>query len=823
MTASIPTHRLFIHVQRLVAKGYKVGVVKQTETAALKAAGDNRSAPFTRELSALYTKSTLIGEDVDPESSGDASHSVNTFLMCIHETDAPNQKRRIAVVAVQPSTGDVVYDEFIDDSGRHQLDLRISHLRPVEILCCDQLSPQTECLLSGMAAVNLTEDDQMRIERMPVANFAASTSTAAITEFFKQNSEPEHVLKFVLAMPQSVLCCLQALIKYLRDFHLHSVLLNTSCFRHFSSDRQHMMLSASTLRNLEIFRNQTDGKEKGSLFWFLNQTQTRFGSRRLHEWLSKPLVQKGLINARLDAVGEIILDENPALRGLRSSLSRLPDLQRSLVTIQQKKCSTADFMSTCKALEQVKTVMENSKFQSDLLKNITERVPQLLSGVDKWTSNLSESAARVGDKTNLFIDLPEAVAQRQSEISAVLNDLEDHKRTLRQKLSNPRLEYSCVQGTEFLVEVKNSQLQMVPKDWTKINRHDISSLHVFLNTTKAVSRFHSPFIVASSRTLAQLREQLLVDAQDAWLQFLSLFDKCFIQYRTAVGLIADLDCLFSLAQVAQQHDFCRPQILEDCHQIAIQDGRHPVVDILLGENQQYVPNNTNLKGTGERCMIITGPNMGGKSSYIRQVAVIALLSHIGSFVPASSAEIGILDGIFTRMGAHDEMFAGRSTFMVELQETNDILQSATDRSLVILDELGRGTSTHDGQAIAHATLRHLVQEIGCLALFVTHYQSLSALELAFPSSVTNHHMSFLLDEGVLTFLYQCVRGAADRSYGLNVAKLADIPQSILSLASEKSKELEECTEHRVYLKRVLRLLWAEDQTEVQQGMAMLKQ
>jgi len=287
--------------------------------------------------------------------------------------------------------------------------------------------------------------------------------------------------------------------------------------------------------------------------------------------------------------------------------------------------------------------------------------------------------------------------------------------------------------------------------------------------------------------------------------------------------------LFSLATVAKQPGFVRP-VVKDCEaHIYIKQGRHPVIDHLLPENEQFVPNDTHMNVNTNRCMIITGPNMGGKSSYIKQVALIVILAQAGSFVPAEEAQIGVLDAVFTRMGATDNIYKGQSTFMVELQETSEIIAQATPKSLVILDELGRGTSTHDGTAIAYSTLHHFICKVSSLTLFVTHYPSLAELEAIFPEQVTNNHMAFMTSqeeqerqsnptaggeaatqfteggeagttnssEGgeastvpCVTFLYHLVNGAAARSYGLNVARLAGIPSEILCMAAEKSHELE---------------------------------
>ncbi|KAI1239626.1 hypothetical protein IHE44_0011046 [Lamprotornis superbus] len=537
---------------------------------------------------------------------------------------------------------------------------------------------------------------------------------------------------------------------------------------------------------------------------------------------------------------------------------------------KELKCSTQEFFLIVSTLSRLDLEIQafvpviHSHVRSPLLKNALLEIPDLLSPVKQYLKILNEEAAKAGDKTQLFKDLTDfpAIRKKKEEIQDVLSKIQLHLPDIRKQIKNPSAEYVTVSGQEFLIEVKNSHKSSVPSDW------------IMISSTKAVSRFHSPFITENYRRLQQLREQLVLDCSAEWLCFLDHFSEHYHPVSKAICHLATVDCLFSLAQVAKQGDYCRPTV-RDNREIIIKKGRHPVIDVLLGEQDQYVPNTTSLSGDGERVMIITGPNMGGKSSYIKQVALITVMAQIGSFVPAEEATIGVVDGIFTRelleqprhflrvplsgssvlfcqlgavlallchcsggifscseihsdqsnknylslsflltinhviaplgMGAADNIYKGRSTFMEELTDTAEILRKATPRSLVILDELGRGTSTHDGIAIAYATLEHFIRDVQALTLFVTHYPSVCELQRLYPRAVGNYHMAFLLSEDdcgqhtgsdmeenpeFITFLYQITKGVSARSYGLNVAKLADIPEEILKKAAHKSKELE---------------------------------
>ncbi|XP_069848894.1 DNA mismatch repair protein Msh3 isoform X2 [Dipodomys merriami] len=831
MTASIPTHRLFVHVRRLVAKGYKVGVVKQTETAALKAVGDNKSSLFARKLTALYTKSTLIGEDVNPLVKLDDTVNVDeimtdtstNYLLCIYE-DKENIKDKkkgnviFGIVGVQPATGEIVFDSFQDFASRSELETRISSLQPVELLLPSDLSEQTETLIHQATAVSV-RDDRIRVERMDNIYFEYSHAFQAVSEFYGKeivDIKGSQSFSGIINLEKPVICSLAGIIKYLKEFNLEKMLSKPENFKQLSSDMEFMTINGTTLRNLEILQNQTDLKTKGSLFWVLDHTKTSFGKRRLKKWVTQPLLKLREINARLDAVSEVVHSESNVFGHIENHLYKLPDLERGLCSIYHKKCSTQEFFLIVRSLYQLKSEFQalipsvNSHVQSDLLQTLMLEIPELLNPVEHYLKILNEQAAKTGDKTELFKDLSNfpLIKKRKDEIQEVTDKIQVHLQEIRRILRNPSAQYVTVSGQEFMIEIKNSAISCIPTDWVKVG------------STKAVSRFHSPFIVENYRHLNQLREQLVLDCSAEWLDFLENFSEHYQSLCKAVHHLATLDCIFSLAKVAKQGNYCRPTLQEE-KKIIIKNGRHPVIDVLLGEQDQYVPNNTNLSEDSERVMIITGPNMGGKSSYIKQVALITIMAQIGSYVPAEEATIGIVDGIFTRMGAADNIYKGQSTFMEELTDTAEIIRKASSQSLVILDELGRGTSTHDGIAIAYATLEYFIRDVKSLTLFVTHYPPVCELEKSYSQQVGNYHMGFLVNEDeseqnsgedeqvpdFVTFLYQITRGVAARSYGLNVAKLADVPEEILKKAAHKSKELEELVNKKRKSLKYFTKLW----------------
>lgn len=423
-------------------------------------------------------------------------------------------------------------------------------------------------------------------------------------------------------------------------------------------------------------------------------------------------------------------------------------------------------------------------FESPLISGAIASLPTIQEDVTGFLDKINLHAARSDDKYSFFRDEEETddISEHKLGIGSIEHELQEHLSVAGDRIGRKKVEYSTVSGIEYLIEVENSSLAIkkIPASWVKVSG------------TKAKSRFHTPEVIQLIRQRDQHKEALAAACDKAFSALLAEISVQYQYFRDCVQSLATLDCLLSLAAIAQQPGYVKPEYTEHpCLQV--EQGRHPMVEQLLTDT--YVPNDTSLDHDATRALLVTGPNMGGKSSYARQVALIAIMGQIGSYVPAASARLGLLDAVFTRMGAFDNMLAGESTFMVELSETADILKQATPRSLVILDELGRGTSTHDGVAIAQAVLDHMVRSIQSLTLFVTHYQHLSRMVNSFPANeLRNVHMRFTEsgeDEDDITFLYEVTEGVAHRSYGLNVARLANLPSSILDVARQKSAELEE--------------------------------
>ncbi|PYH72008.1 mismatch repair protein MSH3 [Aspergillus vadensis CBS 113365] len=809
-SASIPVHRLHVHVKRLVAAGHKVGVVRQIETAALKAAGDNRNAPFVRKLTNLYTKGTYIDdaeglEGPMPAASGGASPATG-YLLCITETNAKgwgnDEKVQVGIVAVQPATGDIVYDDFEDGFMRSEIETRLLHIAPCELLIVGELSKATEKLVQHLSGSKLNVfGDKTRVERVPKSKTAAAESHSHVSSFYAgkmktasaaDDAQASSLLQKVLNLPEQVTICLSSMIEHMKEYGLEYVFELTKYFQHFSS-RSHMLLNGNTLMSLEIYQNQTDHTTKGSLFWTLDRTQTRFGQRMLRKWVGRPLLDKSRLEERVNAVEELKNPEKTVMvERLKALLGKVKsDLEKSLIRIYYGKCTRPELLTVLQTMQMIAQEFSDVKspadtgFASAAINEAITCLPTILEDVIAFLDKINMHAAKSDDKYAFFREAEETedISDQKLGIASVEHELEEHRSVAAQKLGKKTVEYKSVAGIDYLIEVENSSasIKRVPASWVKVSG------------TKKVSRFHTPEVIQLMRQRDQHKEALAAACDKAFISLLADIATKYQPFRDSVQALATLDCLIALATIASQPGYVKPEYTDHTC-IQVDQGRHPMVEQLLLDS--YVPNDIDLDSDKTRALLVTGPNMGGKSSYVRQVALIAIMGQIGSYVPAQSAKLGMLDAVFTRMGAFDNMLAGESTFMVELSETADILKQATPRSLVILDELGRGTSTHDGVAIAQAVLDYMVRSIRSLTLFITHYQHLSSMVHTFADDeLRNVHMRFTesgtgTDEEI-TFLYEVGEGVAHRSYGLNVARLANLPGPLLDQARQKSKELEE--------------------------------
>ncbi|KAH7340491.1 muts domain V-domain-containing protein [Rhizoctonia solani] len=804
LTASIPVHRRDVHVKKLISQGYKVGIIGQMETAALKKAGDNRSAPFDRQLTHLYTAATFIDEIGSADNDDVFAQGTAPPIACIIEElrggMGADDLVHFSFVAVTPATGDIVYDTFDDTYMRSEIETRMAHVRPLELLLPEsKLTKPTEKMLAHIGS----QGSRIRVDRYK-KQMSYTEAFELVSAFYRKHGDdsPENasegfksgkLMGCVVDFPKNVVIALAHLMKHLESFQLAEVFLKTEFFMSFMN-RSHMLVSGNSLHNLEIFRNQTDFTETGSLVWVLNKTKTKFGSRMLRSWIGRPLVDKKILQERVNAVEEILDTKELKIERLQLLLKGLPDLVKGLCRIQYKKATPSELATMLTAWQRISTALDpiptpkDAGFESNLLNDIAYSLPTLREPLAAIMSEIDLTQARDNNKDELWLDSEKypGIDEAKFGILSIESELEDHLKEIRETLKKPNVKYISVSGIDYLIEVRNGDTKKVPVSWQRIN------------STKVVTRFHTPQVKAKLHEREVFKETLAAEANKAFNLFLSEVAEHYSILRNVTMKLAVLDCLSALAIVAQQPGYVKPQFFDD-DRLDVDGGRHPMVEALRVD--PFVPVSCALGGGEPKTKIITGPNMGGKSSCVRTVALVAILAQIGSYVPCRSAKLGMLDGIATRMGASDEITRGRSTFMVEVSETAEIIKTVTPRTLVILDELGRGTSTFDGMAIAHAVMQHLIENAKCKTLFITHYPMIALdLEQRY-TDVSCHHMGYVEQtlpsgESTISFTYKLCPGMARSSFGIECGRLAHMPEEVLQAAKRHAARMQEIMEAR---------------------------
>ncbi|KAJ8700304.1 Mismatch repair protein msh3 [Pleurotus ostreatus] len=800
--AFIPVDRLNIHLKNLLSQGHRVGIVQQTETAALKKVSDTRNDVFERKLTHLYTAATYVDEI---DSVDDTDKYISPPLMCLIEKSKKGATKvnvNIAMITVCPHTGDVTWDEFEDGPMRIELETRLAHTQPAELLLPAELSKATEKMLAHFTTMSPTG------RRTPVERFAAKLSYTdafkVITEFYtdKDNAagasesfRSGELLATVTGFPQQVVVTLGHAIKHLSAFGIADAFRETKFFTHFMT-KTHMLLAANTLANLEIYRNETDFTTKGSLISVLDRTKTKFGARLLRHWVGRPLIDKAALEARVDAVEELKTTNHGHLAGLQAVLSKLPDLAKGLCRIQYGQCTPRELALLLRAFQKIGDAFvavdtpSQVGFKSDILNDIIFALPKIKQPIKDTMSQIILKKAEEGKRVEMWTDIEKFPELNDLTLGLDLNEVDilDELKAVQKALRRPSLKWASHLGEECLIELKKADNIPVPDDW------------IFMSGTKIVKRYHTPQAKRLLQKRAQFTEAIQREAHRAYISFLKeITDDYYGVLRHAVNQLAIADCLLSLTKVALENDYSRPEFI-DGDALEIVDGRHPMIEKLSSD--PFVANSVDMGVREPKSKIITGPNMGGKSSCVRMVALIVLMAQIGSYVPAASLKLGLVDAILTRMGASDDLSRGRSTFMVEMTETSEILQLATQRSLVILDELGRGTSTFDGMAIASGVLQHLVDVTDCKTLFITHYPSIAReLEDKYPSKLQNLHMRYDAEDRVdgikdVTFFYSLTPGLSQHSFGVECGRLAGLPESILQTAAAKASSLQIDVERR---------------------------
>ncbi len=740
----VPHHAVQIYIARLLKKGYKVAICEQMEDPALA------KDLVAREVTRIVTGGTIT----DPDSLSGDKHN---FLMSLYLDDSG-----VGAVWADISTSET-YNYFIPCPVKVKLNDLLLRIRPAEIICNSKML-QESVELSAVKYGSVCRMEEYDDAKFDLEN-AKSTLSSAVGE---------RELKNLMKTPACV-CAEGALVAYVQSMQFRSD-VNVGIAEDYESDA-YLDIDANTARTLELTDSQS--RKRGmSLLDVINKTCTPMGGRLLQDMIMRPLRVKARIDERLDAVEEVYSDTIVRER-LRKALSSIKDIVRissnlALGDIKQK--DTLFLGSSLDAIPEIKSTLSTLKSarlialngEIDELSDISELIRNSVAPID-CSGDKKEGSPSVilqgYDKT--LDEYREIVTDSRGFIAQM--EAEERERTQIKQL---RIAYNRLFG--YYIEVPRQFDGAVPSEY--VRRQTVANAERY--TTERLRALE--YKVLNAAELADKREKELYSQVLAEIR-----KKC--NRLTSVGkAIAELDYLVSLATVAKSNGYCKPEITNN-GEITISEGRHPVAE-LLPSDEIFVPNNTAVDSGDNRIMLITGPNMAGKSLYMRQVALIAVLAHIGSFVPAKSARIGLIDKIFTRVGASDDISTGRSTFMVEMSEVSDILKNATDSSLILLDEIGRGTATYDGLSIAWAVIEYLAENTKAKVLFSTHYHELTELEGTI-AGLKNYKFTAKEQDNGIRFVRKIMRGSANKSFGIEVSALAGLPDSVIERARRLLSQL----------------------------------
>ncbi len=731
----VPFHAADSYIARLVAKGHKVAVCEQMENPQ-----NVKNDIVKREIIRVITPGTILDDGLLD------SRKTNYMAAVCREGNTS------AVSFVDVSTGEMLGTVLYDDFGCTKLINELSRFSPVEIALGGAGGDDkkiTEFLSSRTSCLTFTYDDKQ------VKNTADATLISQLTN---SRDITDELLKIAAA----------AIIDYINETqkvhlsHIREINIYTSS--------EFVDIDASSVRNLELVETMRDKSKYGSLFWVLDKTKTAMGARTLKQWILRPLVNAAQINNRLCGVEEIF--SNLSWREeIADSLSGIYDIERLMSRVSLGTANARDLLALKTSFQKLPLLHKLlSRARSTILSVQAGNLDTLLDISDLLERAISpEAPISLRDGKIIREGFNEEIDRLRLAANSghsYITSLEEREKE-RTGIKNLKVKFNKVFG--YYIEVSSSHLSKVPEDY--IRKQTITTGERFI--TAELKEIESTVLGASEKLVA-LEYSQFVEIRERICSQMERIEKT----ARAASVI---DALTSLATVAYKNGYTKPEVnLSD--NLIIKDGRHPVVEKMLS-GSLFVPNDTTLDCTSNRMAVITGPNMAGKSTYMRQTALIALMAQIGSFVPAKSCECGIIDKIFTRIGASDDLASGQSTFMLEMNEVSYILKNATKKSLCILDEIGRGTSTFDGLSIAWAVVEHISKKIKAKTLFATHYHELTALEGEI-EGVINYNTSCKKRGDDITFLRRIVRGGTDDSYGIEVAKLAGVPETVIKRAKE---------------------------------------
>jgi len=748
----VPYHAADSYIAKLIRKGYKVAICDQVENPKMA------KKLVRREVTRVVTPGTVAdGNLLDPQE--------NNFLSSIYQ-----ESSGVGLALIDLSTGDFRTTEFLGPLCQELLQTELERSQPKEIIHPAIVNSKQQSWSQNTA-----------LAKTPVEDWAYAQDYAQrlLSDHFGVMS----LDGFGCQGKKLAVAAAGAILHYLKETQKAS-LGHIDQLRYYDLSGS-MVLDQSTVRNLELVESLFDGSRHATLIASLDKTSTGMGARLLKNWLLRPEIDLKEITSRLDAVG-ILKQQLIEREEIKSLLRRVYDVERLLSKVALSTANARDLISLKTSLEQVPAI------RAHLQKLAAERLQVLKEEADP----LEDVSASIGNalKDNPPILLTDGGLIREG-YHAGLDDLRsistsgkqfiaelEARERARTGIHNLKVKFNNIFG--YYLEISKSNLNLVPPDYER------------KQTLVGAERFTTPELKDYERKVLGAEEQVVQIEYDLFCQLRSSVAREAKRIRKTAAALAQLDGLVSLAEVAHTHNYVRPQLLAD-GDFVVTRGRHPVIEQLGDQlsTGKFIPNDLYLNDSSDQILIITGPNMGGKSTYLRQTALFSILSQMGSFVPAESAQLSIVDRIFTRIGATDNLARGRSTFMVEMTESAVILNTATSKSLIILDEIGRGTATFDGLSIAWSVLEYLHHRTRAKTLFATHYHELTELADLLPG-VKNYHVAVKESGNNIVFLRKVEPGSADKSYGIEVAKLAGLPQSVLDRAREILRKHEE-GEHEI--------------------------
>ncbi|KAL4813622.1 muts domain V-domain-containing protein [Aspergillus spinulosporus] len=781
----VPESSLDHWANQFVAKGFKIARVDQSESALGKEmrerdgkkSGGKEEKIIRRELACVLTAGTLVEGSM-------LQDDMSTFCVAIKELIIENLPA-FGIAFVDTATGQFFLTEFVDDVDMTKFETFVAQTRPQELLL--EKSAVSQKALRILK--NNTGPTTIWNYLKPGKEFWEADVTVkeldASEYFVSQDNDNIHAWPEALRQARDkelVMSAFGALVQYLRLLKIERDLITIGNFSWYDPIKKasSLVLDGQTLINMEIFANSFDGGVDGTLFQLLNRCMTPFGKRMFKQWVCHPLIDPKRINARLDAVDALNADSSVRDQ-FASQLTKMPDLERLISRIHAANCKAQDFVRVLEGFEQIEytmSLLKDSGSGEGVIGQLIKSMPDLTELLEYWKTAFDRNQAK---ESGILVPKPgveEDFDSSQETIKQLHQDLDDLLKRTRRDLGSTAICYRDngkeIYQMEVPIKVKN-----IPRNWDQ------------MSATKQVKRYYFPELRTTIRKLQEAQETHSQIVKEVSKRFYARFDEHYSTWLSAVRVVSQLDCLISLAKASSSlgEPSCRPTFVEDERSVLeFEELRHPC---LISSVDDFIPNDIQLGGSGPNIDLLTGANAAGKSTLLRMTCVAVIMAQVGCYLPCRSARLTPVDRIMSRLGANDNIFAAQSTFFVELSETKKILSEATPRSLVILDELGRGTSSYDGVAVAQAVLHHVATHIGALGFFATHYHSLAA-EFENHPEIKPKRMKIHVDENErrVTFLYKLEDGVAEGSFGMHCAAMCGIPNKVIERAEVAAKQWE---------------------------------